>query len=525
MLYMDNIRTAEATDYYTLKGDGKEVYEPRFVYHGFRFVEVSGYPGEPSLESILGRVVHDDIKQLASFESSNPILNKIHRNIFWGARGNYHSIPTDCPQRDERQGWTGDRAASSRGESYLFDTAALYSKWIADVEDAQRNDGALSDVAPAFWPIYNDDVTWPNLFIAAPRHLYEQYGEKRVIEKHYPAMKRWVLRMNGFLKDGLMTKDTYGDWCVPPESLELIHSSDPLRRTDGQLLATAYYYNILHTMAENARMLKLDPDAAEFDELALRLKAAFNKKYFHPETNTYANASQTSSILPLAFGLVPEDRRERVFQALVRKMEEQNKGHVATGLIGVQFLMHTLSDNGRPDLAYEIAAQTTYPSWGYMVSQGATTIWELWNGNTAEPSMNSGNHMMLVGDLNVWFYEYLAGIRPDPENPGFKHIILKPTPVQGLTYAKATHDSPYGTISSHWKRDGPKFQLEVTIPPNSTATVYVPAASAETVMEGGVPAAKSPSIKFLRDEKGAAVYEVPSGTYSFTADDAPEATR
>jgi alpha-L-rhamnosidase len=517
LLYTDNLRTAEATDVYTLKGEGKEVYEPRFVYHGFRYVEVTGFPGEPKLDAILGRVVHDDIKQRATFESSNSLLNQIHKNIVWGTMDNYHSIPTDCPQRDERQGWLGDRAASSRGDAFLFDTAALYAKWVGDMEDSQREDGAMSDVNPAFWPIYNDDVTWPNAFIALPQHLYDEYGDKRVIERHYAAMKRWVTRMNGFIKQDLQPKDTYGDWCVPPENLEAIHSSDPMRRTEGQVLATAYYYNILRTMARNARMLSLDQDAAEFDELALRLKAAFNRQYFHADTNTYANASQTSSILPLAFGMVPEDRRAAVFQAFVRKLEEQNKGHVSTGLIGVQFLMRTLSDNGRPDIAYEIASQTTYPSWGYMVSQGATTIWELWNGNTAEPSMNSGNHLMLVGDLNIWFYEYLAGIRADPDKPAFKHLFIRPTPVEGLTYARATHESPYGLISSHWKRAGTQLTLDITVPPNTTATVYVPAAQASSVAESGVATANSKGVKFVRMEAGAAVYEVVSGSYSFTS--------
>lgn len=516
-LYVENLRTARATDLYTMKGIGTETYEPRFTYHGFRYVEVTTVPGvsEPVIE---GQVVYDSIDQTASFESSSPLLNQIHQNIVWGTKGNYHSIPTDCPQRDERMGWLGDRLASSRGEMYLFDNAALYSKWIDDMADSQREDGALSDVAPAYWKLYRPNVTWPASFIAIPQHLYELQGDRRVIERNYPAMKKWMTYMSTFLEDGIMPKDIYGDWCVPPESPKLIHSEDPLRRTEGDVLGTAYFYYLSRLMADDAHLLGKTQEAAEFRETAERVKLAFNKKFFHPESNTYSNGTQTSSILPLAFGIVPEDRRKAVFEAMLKKMAEQNKGHVGTGLIGAQWLMRTLTDNGRPEMAYEIASQTTYPSWGYMISKGATTIWELWNGDTANPKMNSGNHLMLVGDLNVWFYERLAGIRPDPAKPGFKHIILKPYPVSGLSYVKAAHSSPYGKITSSWQKEQNRLKWSITTPPNTTALVYIPAQSADSVLEGQGPASTRQGIKFLRMEEGAAVYEVGSGVYVFSSE-------
>ncbi len=516
-LYIDNLRTARATDIYTMKGDTTETYEPRFVYHGFRYVEVTTSPGV-STPVIEGRVVSDAIEETASFQSSNALLNQIHKNIVWGTKDNYHSVPTDCPQRDERMGWLGDRAASSRGELYLFDNAALYSKWLGDMEDTQRPDGSLSDVAPAYWQAYSENVTWPASFIVIPRHLYEVHGDTRVIERHYPAMKKWMSHMATYMRSDLISKDTYGDWCVPPESPTLIHSEDPARRTDGEVLASAYYYYLLRIMAENARLLNKAQDANEYEELADRVKLAFNKKFFHPDTNTYANGTQTSSILPLAWGIVPEDRRDKVFEALVNKIEQQNKGHVGTGLIGIQWLMRTLTDNGRADLAYEIASQTTYPSWGYMVNKGATTVWELWNGDTADPAMNSGNHLMLVGDLNVWFYERLAGIQPDPARPGYKHIILRPYPVDGLSFVKASHASPYGAISSEWHKDGTRLQWKITVPPNTTATIHIPSRSAELVTEGGKPASASTGVKFARMEHDAAIYEVGSGTYTFASE-------
>ena len=516
-LYLDNLRSAQVTDVYTLKGDGTEVYEPRFTYHGFRYVEVRGFPGKPSLASLEGREVHDAVEQHADFASSNRLLNQIYKNVVWGTKDNYRSMPTDCPQRDERQGWLGDRSEESRGEPYMFDVAALYAKWVDDMADSQDEKGRVSDVSPAYWPLRKENVTWPSAFIIIPDHLYDQYGDLRVIEQHYEGMKKWIAYMQTFLKDDLMPRDVYGDWCVPPESPELIHSKDPARRTEGPVLGTTYFYHLLRLMARFATLLDKPNDAKGFTALADKLLVGFNKTFFHEATGQYSNGSQTSSVLPLAFGMVEEQDRQKVSEALVRKIEEQSQGHTATGLIGGQWLLQVLSANGHPEVAYEIASQRTYPSWGYMVGQGATTIWELWNGDTANPAMNSGNHLMLVGDLITWLYENLAGIRPDPAQPGFKHIIMHPTPVGDLTYLKASHKSPYGEIASDWRRDGDRFTWNVSIPVNTTATVYVPADREASVKESDLPVAQMPGIKHARMEAGAAVYEIGSGTYHFVS--------
>lgn len=516
-LYVDNLRSARAADTYTLRGGGPEVWEPRFTYHGFRYVEVTGYPGKPGLDAIDGRVVHDDMPEIASFESSNKLLNQIHHNILWGVRGNYRSIPTDCPQRDERQGWLGDRSMVSRSESYLFDIAAFYTKWETDLADSQRPNGAIPDVSPAYWVIYNDDVTWPGTFLFIPGMLYDQYGDTRVLERNYPYMRKWVEHMRGYLKDGLMPKDTYGDWCVPPEDPKLIHSQDPARRTAGMLIGTAYYQHLLRLMARYARLLNKSEDAADYERLAFSVNAAFQKRFYDPARGVYGNGTQTSSILPLAFGMAPVESREALFGNLLRKIEEESNGHVGTGLVGAQWLMRTLSDNGGADVAYRIATQATYPGWGYMISRGATTIWELWNGDTADPAMNSGNHVMQIGDLGVWLYEYLAGIRTDPATPGFKRSIIRPYPVQGLDYVKGAHRTMYGQIESAWRRETGRFHLNVAIPPNTTALVYVPAKDAGAVTESGVPAIKARGVKFLGGEAGAAVFEVQSGRYAFAA--------
>ena len=516
-LYVANLRSAKAADLYTLRGGAPEVWEPRFTYHGFRFVEVKGFPGKPGPAALEGRVVHDAMSKTADFSTSNAVLNQIHHNIFWGVRGNYRSIPTDCPQRDERMGWLGDRSTVSRSETYLFDVAAFYSKWATDLVDAQRPSGSIPDVAPAYWVLYNDNVTWPSTFLQVPSMLYDQYGDLRVIERDYPAMKKWVDYMRGFLKDGIMPKDTYGDWCVPPESPKLIHSLDPARKTAGPLLGTAYYYRMLGLMTRYARLLGKQEDAAGYEALAARVKAAFHKTFFNPGSGVYGNGTQTSGILPLMFDMAPAQNRKPVFDALIRRIEQESQGHVGTGLVGAQWLMRTLSDNGRADVAYEIATQKTYPGWGYMIEKGATTIWELWNGDTADPAMNSGNHVMQIGDLGVWLYEYLAGIRPDPDKPGFKHILIRPYPVGDLKFVKASHASMYGRIATSWKREGNRFQLDVTIPPNTTATIYVPAKDAAAVTESGQPAAKAKGVKFLRQDAGAAVFTAESGAYSFVS--------
>ncbi len=514
-LYVANLRSARATDIYTLKGEGTEVWEPRFTYHGFRYVEVTGFPGEPAAATLEGRVVHDDMTREGDFTSSNDLLNKIHHNMFWGIRGNYRSIPTDCPQRDERQGWLGDRSQVSRSESYMFDVAAFYTKWTRDLADSQRPTGSIPDVSPNYWPFYNDDLTWPSTFLFVPGMLYDQYGDRRVLEQAYPEMKKWMSYIRTFARGNLMSKDTYADWCVPPEDPKLIHSQDPARVTDKTLIATSYYYELLRLLARYARILDKPTEAAEFESSASQVKDAFQKSFYKPFSGMYDNGTQTSSILPLYFGIVPKENRESVMATLVRNIDQVSKGHVGTGLVGAQWLMRTLSDNGRADIAYEIATQKTYPGWGYMVEKGATTVWELWNGDTADPAMNSGNHVMQIGDLAVWMYEYLAGIRSDPEKPGFQHILIKPYPAGDLKFVKASHRSMYGTIASSWKRDRGAFTLDVTVPANTSATVWLPANDTAAVKESGKPAGQAKGVKFLRAEGDRAVFEVESGTYSF----------
>lgn len=516
-LFLDNIRTAEVTDTYILKGNGKERWEPKFTYHGFRFVEMSGFPGEPTLSSIKGKVVHDAVEVTGSFSSSNPLINSIYKNAYWGIRGNYRSMPTDCPQRDERQGWLGDRSAECTGESYIFDISKLYNKWVTDMKDAQLESGSIPDVAPSYWPFYSDNTTWPGTFLFAPDMLYTQYGDLRVIETNYPNMQKWIAHMSQFMTNGIMPKDTYGDWCVPPENITLIHTGDPKRITNSEFIGTAYFYRELKLMEKFAKLLGKADDANGYAKTAGEMKIAFNEKFLNKQDIKYSNNTHTTNILALRFDLVPDEYKDDIVDNLLQKILAESDSHIGNGLIGGQWLMRTLTETGHEDVAYTLAAQHTYPSWGYMVEQGATTIWELWNGDHGDPGMNSGNHVMLLGDLIIWYYENLAGIKADPEIPAFKHIIMKPYVLGDLTFVKASYKSIYGKIESNWKLEENKFLWEVTIPANTTATVYVPALNKEDVMEGGTKAINMDGVKFLKWEDHRAVLEIESGHYSFTS--------
>jgi alpha-L-rhamnosidase len=519
-LYVANLRGAKCRDIYVSKGAGKEVYTPRFTYHGFRFVEITGLKDKPDLSTIEGQVVHTDLPRAGEFECSNPLVNQIHKNVFWGTRGNYLSMPTDCPQRDERQGWQGDRAAESKGETFLFETVTLYNKWLQDIEDSQKPDGNLSDVCPNFWSLYGSNVTWPSAFTIVPQSLYNQYGEARNIPLHYEAQKRWMEHLAGFIKDDLIDKDNYGDWCVPPEDPILIHSKDPARQTSKMLLATSYYIMNLRLLAQYGDMQGKKDEAAAFRARADKMQAAFNKKFLNAEGNKYDNGTQSSCVLPLMFDLVPQEKRGAIFQTLLDNINNVTKGHIGTGLIGGQWLNRVLTEQGRADLSWKFVTNEDYPSWGYMVKNGATTVWELWNGNTADPAMNSGNHVMLVGDLIIWMYENLAGIQSDPAKPGFKHVIMKPQPVKGADFVRAEYRSMHGPIRSAWKVADGAFNWEIKVPTNATATVYVPAASADAVTEGGKKASEAKGVKFVKMEGDRAVFEIGSGAYQFKASQA-----
>lgn len=515
-VFVANLRDAKVTNIYTLKGTGNESWQPSFVYNGFRYVEVSTFPGTPTINQFEGKLVYDALETTGSFQTANSTLNRIYQNAWWGIASNYKGMPVDCPQRNERQPWLGDRTVGSQGESYVFNNATLYAKWMQDIEDSQTDEGSIPDVAPAFWNYYSDDVTWPAAYFFVTNNLYNQFGDVTPIQEHYPSMKKWMLYMKSkYMKNYIITRDKYGDWCVPPESLNLIHAKDSNRLTDGKLIATAYYYKLLSYMQRFANITDNKDDAKYYGVLSDSIRTAFQQEFYNPKLKQYSNNTVTANLLPLYFGICPDSLRAPVFEKIRHKVHVENHGHISTGLIGSQWIMRGLTEYDYADLAYIMASNKTYPSWGYMAENGATTIWELWNGNTADPGMNSQNHVMLLGDLLTWFYENLAGIRTNKTDVAFKKIIMKPTIPAGLDFVKASYNSFHGLIKSEWKNSVDKFEWKISIPANTSATVYIPANSVEEITESGLSIANSKDIKFMKEDDGAVVLEIASGNYTF----------
>ncbi len=320
-----------------------------------------------------------------------------------------------------------------------------------------------------------------------------------------------------YMKDYIITKDKYGDWCVPPESLELIKSKDSTRTTNGELIATAYYFHLLDIMEDFAKLLNNKKDEVDFGMLSVNIKIAFNKKFYRTQTKSYDNNTVTANLLPLYFGLADQDSQQAIFNQVSQRIMIKDQGHISTGLIGTQFLMRGLTRFNRPDLAYTIASNKTYPSWGYMAANGATTIWELWNGNTASPQMNSGNHVMLLGDLIAWYYENVAGIKSDETEVAFKKIVMQPVKVKGLDFAKGSYQSSYGIIKSEWRKVADEFFWNIDIPTNSTAVVFLPAATLDKITESGQPLSKTAGLQNATLENGFAKLELGSGKYQFVS--------
>ena len=493
-LYRENFRNARSTDIYVCNGEeGKEGrwWTPTFVYHGFKYAEVIGLK-DCKKDDFVAEVVADEMSSTGHFECSDTILNKVMKNAWWGILDNYKGMPVDCPQRDERQPWLGDRTVGSLGESFLFNNERLYTKWMRDICEAQRTDGCIPDVAPAFWNYYSDDVAWAAALPFGCDVLWRQYGNKQPIIDSYPYIKKWVQHIiEEYGKNGIIHCGKYADWCVPPEKLELIHSQDPARKTDVTLISTAYIIRTLQLLEQ------WGCDADYWRPIREQMITAFNKQFLtvkkgtspapghvlYPDSIFYVNNTTTANLVALSFGIVPEEYRVEVMKNVVENIIVKNDGHVPCGVIGISWLLRGLSDNGFSDVAYMIATQKSYPSWGYMAENGATTIWELWNGNTASPKMNSGNHVMLLGDLLTWCYQYVGGIRQ--KDNAYKHIVLKPVfSVQDCSWANVSYDSPYGTVTSHWKKTLQHVEWDVTIPCNTTADVYLPDGTIRQVGSG-----------------------------------------
>jgi len=504
-IYTTNLRAARCTDTYILKGTGQEIWEPRFTYHGFRYVEVTGYPGKPDLDAITGVVLHSATPLVGSFECSNPMVNQLYSNIVWSQRGNFIEVPTDCPQRDERLGWTGDAQIFVRTATYNMDVAAFFTKWLVDLEDAQTKEGAFPDVAPHKVAMGSGVPAWGDAGVICPWTIYQVYGDRQIIDKHYESMKKWIGYLKKNSKGLLRPAYGYGDWVS-------IGSNTP-----KDVIATAYFAYSTRLVSNIAAALGKDDDAGKYEELFEQIKDAFNKAYVAAD-GRIKGETQTCYLLGLYFDLLPEDKRGPATRHLIEDLRERD-WHLSTGFVGLSYLVPTLTQTGHLDIAYRLLNNDTFPSWGYSIKNGATTIWERWDGWTEEkgfqtPSMNSFNHYAF-GSIGRWLFGTVAGI--DTDGPGYKRIIIRPMPGGSLDYAKASYKSIYGKIVSDWRIKGSTFTLNVTIPANTTATIYVPAGDIESVAEGGQAAAKLSSVRLLRMEDDRAVFAVGSGQYRFVS--------
>ncbi len=497
-LYTANLRDALSEDVYICSGreKGGEEYSPSFTYHGFRYARVTGMP-RVAAQDFTAISVADPMEMTMDFQCADTTLTRVVRNALEGILSNYKGMPVDCPQRNERQPWLGDRTVGALGESGFFDNERLYAKWVKDICDAQRADGCIPDVAPAFWNYYTDNVTWPAALPMVCDMLMTRFGNDRPMREAYPHIALWMNHiLDEYSRDGIVRRDRYGDWCVPPESPELVHSKDPARQTDGSLISTAYAVKCLELLEKFARMQGLEEDAARWHTLRDKSAAAFNRQFLtnrpgtsrmpghplYPDSIFYGNNTPTANILALAFDLVPDSLRGPVGDNLVAKILVDNDGHIPTGVIGTSWLMRTLDKIGRGDVAWLLATNSTYPSWGYMASKGATTTWELWNGDTANPSMNSGNHVMLLGDLLVWVRENLCGIR-EGEHPG-EYLFDADFSIPDCEFASMTSPTPYGPVGSSWEKKAGVLTWTVTLPAGTTGRVRLPDGREETVGSG-----------------------------------------
>ena len=508
-------RSARAQDTYIFKGEGVETWTPRFRGQGFRRVQVSGLPGNVTANQFEGLVVENSLDSVGAFECSIPLLNHIYRNMRWGQRMFLRSgVPLD-PDRDERQGWLGDPAKDSEGEAFNFNVAAFYTKWLEDIRLDQRPDGALPDVSPIYWTFYSGDIVWPSVITVVPDWFYAFYGDRRILESNYRAMENWVDFCVRQLKpDRTTDRASYADWC-DTSSMDARHPDTG--STSHPLIATAYCYLNAKLLARAANRLGHSADAARYSAVAARIREGFNRRFLNRQTAKYESETQTSYVLPLAFGLVPDDLRPKVVQNLIDDIMVHHHGYLTVGLVGMQWLMATLTENGRADVALTIATRTERPSWGYMILKGATTVWERWDMDTRDPGMNSEALLIQTGDLNTWFYRSLAGIDYDPTEPGFKNVVMRPQALGDLKFARGWLNSPRGKISSDWRIEDGKFIWNILVPPNSSATLYLPCNDVRAVTESSKPAGEAKGVRFVRKEVNTAVYAITSGAYVFVS--------
>src|SRR5688572_4213203 len=513
--YIDNLRAANATANYFLSGKGEDIFEPHFTFYGFRYIKIDGVK-EIKPESFTAVTLYSDMKPTGTFTSSNALLNQLQHNIQWGQKGNFLDVPTDCPQRDERLGWTGDAQAFSRTAAFNFGVNNFFAKWLRDVEADQRPSGKVPHVIPnVLQPEAGASAGWADAANIIPWNMYLAYGDKKILEDQYNSMKAWVGYMEKESKNFLWnTGFHFGDWLF----YRPFDDNDGRSAvTDKYMIAQCFFANSVQIMINTAKVLGKNDDVAKYTELLRNLKGAFVREYLTPN-GRLVSSTQTAYVLALNFDMLPENLREQAVEKLVENIKAYNN-HLTTGFLGTPYLCHVLNRFGKTDVAYTLLMQESYPSWLYPVKMGATTIWERWNGirpdSTFEPAtMNSFNHYA-YGAIGDWMYQVVAGLDTYEDGPGYKHIKIKPHIGGGLTNASATLQTYYGKASSGWKIEGNKIIMDIEIPANTTATVFVPATNNEAITENGNTVSSSKDLQVTGIEKGYVILKVNSGKYHF----------
>jgi len=526
-LYTDNLRKAKQETRYTLKGltDVDEVYEPHFTFQGFRYVAVDGFPGELTLDNFKGIVVHSDTPPTGTFECSNPLINQLQHNIVWGQKGNFIDVPTDCPQRDERLGWTGDTQVYIRTACFNMSVPTFFTKWLRDLSVDQIN-GSVTHVVPDVLTRTNTGLegahssgaaAWGDAAVICPWTIYLCYDDTRLLEEQYESMASWVTYIHSRTdEDFIWRKDfQFGDWLDFRGKDERL----PTPMTNYELIGTAFLAYSTQLLANIARILNKPKEAEHYSDLAGKAKAAFNCEFVTPAGRVGPN-TQTAYVLALHFDLLPEPLRPQAVRRLVAEIQNANY-HLTTGFVGTPYLCHVLSRYGYANIAYRVLNQESYPSWLYPIKQGATTIWERWDGikpdgTFQDAEMNSFNHYA-YGAIGDWLYQVVAGIEIDPNAPGYRRILIQPQPGGGLTCAKASLDSMYGKIESKWTLENNYLQLTVTIPANTEGVIRLPGQLIDNSTEQGKDLSQEKGIREVQQKKDEVVISIGSGTYHFGA--------
>ncbi|MFJ9030586.1 alpha-L-rhamnosidase [Streptomyces sp. NPDC102274] len=502
-LYTDNLRTARATDTYTLRGGGEETYEPRFTFHGFRYVEVTGYPGKPSLGAVVGRVIHTSAPFTMDFRTNVPMLDQLHSNITWGQRGNFLSVPTDTPARDERLGWTGDINVFAPTAAYTMESARFLTKWLWDLRDAQEDDGALTHVAPDIAGVGSGAAGWGDAGVTVPWALYQAYGDVQVLEQSWASMLKWLDYLEAHSSGYLRPADGFGDW---------LNLQD---ETPKDVIGTAYFAHSADLVARTAEVLGRSP--APYTALFRAVRDAFRAAYVSAGGRVKGD-TQTAYVLALSMDLLADADRGPAADRLVELIKAKD-WHLSTGFLGTPRLLPVLTATGHNDVAYRLLLRRTFPGWGYQIDQGATTMWERWDsirpdGSFQDAGMNSFNHYA-YGSVGEWMYANIVGIAPGA--PGFRKIVVRPRPGGGVTEAEGRYDSLYGPVTTHWTSDSDGFRLTVSLPANTTAEVWIPEGGTAAGSDGkGGADVRHHTATFLRREDGCAVFAAGSGRHHFT---------